>query len=141
MLPGPGNTCSAPSGSPASLANDAMRSADNGVLEAGFKITELPVASDGAAQGLGHSRPCATVEGSTRNADGAIGIFSAAICDVSEFLPVRRRACRPRFAAQGILVLAGDECATFNVELRSQRFPVLRCLARALLASGQIPAG
>ncbi len=49
LPPGPGKTCNTPSGRPASLARPAMRSADRGVLEAGFRMTELPVASDGAS--------------------------------------------------------------------------------------------
>ncbi len=44
MAPGPVTTLSTPSGSPASAASSASRSAVNGDWLAGFRTTELPVA-------------------------------------------------------------------------------------------------
>ena len=46
--PLPGNTCSTPSGRPASCASWPSISAVNGVSDAGLRTTELPAASAGA---------------------------------------------------------------------------------------------
>ena len=45
--PGPGTTLRTPSGSPASAASSASRSAVSGDCDAGLSTTELPVASAG----------------------------------------------------------------------------------------------
>ena len=47
VLPKPGTTLSTPSGSPASIASSATRSAVSGDFSEGFSTTELPVASAG----------------------------------------------------------------------------------------------
>ena len=47
VSPKPGTTFSTPSGSPASIASSAMRSAVSGDFSEGFSTTELPVASAG----------------------------------------------------------------------------------------------
>ena len=76
-----------PSGSPASAARSAIRKADNGVLLAGFRITELPVASDGASfqavveSGKFHgtmaaTTPSASLVTNARQSDG-VGVISS----------------------------------------------------------------
>ena len=47
VTPGPATTFNTPSGSPASSANEANRSAVSGVSSAGFNTTVLPAASAG----------------------------------------------------------------------------------------------
>ncbi len=49
MRPGPTTTLTTPSGSPASAASSAKRSAVSGVSSAGFSTTVLPAASAGAS--------------------------------------------------------------------------------------------
>jgi hypothetical protein len=47
VAPGPGTTFRTPSGSPASAASSASRSAESGDCDAGFSTTEFPAASAG----------------------------------------------------------------------------------------------
>ena len=49
MAPLPGSTFSTPGGSPASSASSPMRIAVSGVISAGFRTTQFPAASAGAA--------------------------------------------------------------------------------------------
>ena len=49
VAPNPGTTFRTPSGTPASRASSASRSAESGDCSAGFSTTELPMASAGAS--------------------------------------------------------------------------------------------
>jgi hypothetical protein len=48
ISPGPGNTCNAPGGTPASSASSPNRRAESGVSLAGLRMTVLPMARAGA---------------------------------------------------------------------------------------------